>query len=544
MKKSITLLISGCLCFCLSCFSFGETAEATALGSISDARLSSSKAWEPEMMLGDWSGITKGDATIYAYSPDCFLSINSDRTWACYVNREWQEGTWEVDPDREKTLALSVLRGKKYPADEWFFGVTRKGYRFYAEEGVYRAMEYGMSKMDEEPADALYGDWHGEVPSSDPDRTLAASLSVNSDGTWSSVTHFTDKSGNPSGRSAAEGDISYESEYGHIVFFGESEGGIVKKENGRLCFETYVYEEYYGYEPVEFHVDPVAQDVDDAEAETGDPATQDSDDAEAETGDPAAQDVDDAEAEAGNPAAQDGDDAWQSLDLYSDDGAWQTEEAVGDWLGETDTDADGGELRRGAALSLNSDHTWASCAAGEWHSGTWEISPEDGGRIILTAKAEKTEPTNDWLFDKSADGYIYSEEDAFGVRKFRMKKMKDETPDQLCGNWYGEKHYPPSDRPYEHGYVHSYAAFLSIDADHLWMSVIGLLNEDREGIVSGSGISGKARYVSESGHIIYLGKNRGGLIKRPGDKFRFETYSFVDRYGRGSFTFYVKPYRE
>ena len=541
MKKSITLLISGCLCFCLSCFSFGETAKAIANGSISKARLSSSETWEPEMMFGDWSGTTKGDATIYAYSPDCFLSINSDRTWACYVNREWQQGTWEVDSDREKTLALSVRQGKKYPADEWFFGDTRKGFRFYAEEGAYLAMEYSMSEMDEEPADTLYGDWYGEAPSPDPDRTLAASVSVNSDGTWSSATHFTGKGGDPFGQSAAEGDISYESEYGHLVFFDESEGGIVKKENGRLCFETYEYMEFYGDEPVEFHVDPDAREDDDVAAET--------DDVAAETNDPAAEtdylasETDNPASETDNPAAET-DDAWQSPDPYSDDEAWQTEEVIGDWLGETDTDADSGALRRGAVLSLNSDHTWVSCAAGEWHSGTWEVSPEDGSRIILTTVVEKIEPTSDWFFEKSPDGYIYSEEDAFGVREFRMNKMKDETPDQLCGSWYGEKHYPPSDRPEEHGYERSYAAFLSIDADHLWMSVIGFLEEDREGIVSGSGVSGKPRYVSESGHIFYLGKNRGGLIKRPDGKYRFETYSFVDKYGRGPFTFFVDPYRK
>ena len=70
----------------------------------------------------------------------------------------------------------------------------------------------------------------------------------------------------------------------------------------------------------------------------------------------------------------------------------------------------------------------------------------------------------------------------------------------------------------------------------------GDLDEDLAGIVGGSGVSGKARYVSESGHVIYIGKNRGGIIKRPDGKYRFETYAFVDRFGRGPFCFFVEPY--
>ena len=157
---------------------------------------------------------------------------------------------------------------------------------------------------------------------------------------------------------------------------------------------------------------------------------------------------------------------------------------------------------------------------------------------------EKIEPTGEWYFEKSPEGCFYVEEDEFGFRRFEMSKMEDESPDQLFNNWYGEKHLPPSDRPYKSGDEIAYAAFVSIDADSSCTSVIGELDEDLAGIVGGSGVSGKARYVSESGHVIYIGKNRGGIIKRPDGKYRFETYAFVDRYGRGPFCFFAEPYRK
>ena len=523
MKKAISIILFGSMCFCLFGGCLGEApmtkANAAEAGAgIAQARVAGREDWEPEDMFGDWSGTTKGDGTINAYSPDCILSVNSDHTWAVYVNREWLGGTWETDSERERTLALSVEYGKKYPVSEWFFGFTRKGYRFYAEEGVYSAMEYGMDRMDEASADELYGDWYGEVPSPDLETTFVAAVSVNPDGTWSSCTHFADHNSSPNGLSNAEGDIQYESEGGHLVLLDESEGGLVKKENGRVCFETYVYLEYYGDEPVEFHVDPAGEKDEEIDV-SGEAAEID------ESGDGA------------DPAEDTPDESQPSADE-----AGQTQDIVGDWLGETTGDAQDGGLRRGAVLSLNSDHTWVSCAAGEWHTGTWEVSTEDDNRIILTAQLEKIEPTGEWYFEKSPEGCFYAEDDEFGVRRFEMSKMEDEAPDQLFNNWYGEKHLPPSDRSYKSDDEIAYAAFVSIDADSSCTSVIGDLDEDLAGIVGGSGVSGKARYVSESGHVIYIGKNRGGIIKRPDGKYRFETYAFVDRFGRGPFCFFVEPY--
>ena len=97
---------------------------------------------------------------------------------------------------------------------------------------------------------------------------------------------------------------------------------------------------------------------------------------------------------------------------------------------------------------------------------------------------------------------------------------------------------------YHSDIIIKYCRWSNIYADSSCTSVIGELDEDLAGIVGGSGVSGKARYVSESGHVIYIGKNRGGIIKRPDGKYRFETYAFVDRYGRGPFCFFAEPYRK
>ena len=113
MKKAISIILFGSMCFCLFFVFFGEAPmtkvnAAEAGAGIAQARVAGREDWEPEDMFGDWSGTTKGDGTINAYSPDCILSVNSDHTWAVYVNREWLGGTWETDSERERTLALSV----------------------------------------------------------------------------------------------------------------------------------------------------------------------------------------------------------------------------------------------------------------------------------------------------------------------------------------------------------------------------------------------------------------------------------------------------
>ena len=547
MKKPVTLLLFSSICFCLLGFKSGEqpaprifsalaapeaaapgapalaapstpaapTAEAIAGANISQAHKSGSETWAPEELFGDWSGVTKGDGIYSGSSPDCILSINSDNTWACYVNGEWLGGTWEIDPEKEETLALTAEYGKKYPTPHWYFGDTRKGMRFYTDEGAYSAMEYGMRKMDEAREDELCGDWYGEAPSPDRESTFAAYVSVNSDGTWSSSTHFAGHSGNPYGRSTAEGDIKFESEDGNLVLLGESEGGIVKKVNGRLCFGTYAYSKYYGDEPVEVRIDASAEANGEIETEDG------TEEANGET------ETEDGTEEANGTVAPKS----------------QTQVFVGDWIGES-SEEEGGGLRRGAVLSVNADHTWVSCAAGEWHAGSWEAHPEDAGRILLTTQAERIEPAGEWYFEIGPDGCIYAEEDEIGLRRFQMEKMEDESPDQLVHNWYGEKHYPAPDRfDRSEDEEVSRAAFVSIDDDRAFTLVIGEPGDNSEGIVSGSAISGKIRYISESGHVLFLGKNRGGIIKRPDGKIRFETYLFVNKYGRGPYTFWVSPYQ-
>ena len=261
MKKNNCLIFSILLCFCL--LGCGKTSSdeqindtATQLeGNITEAFSNSKKDADEggiEKVIGDWTGEKEMNTDKNQGIYEAVLSINSDNTWASCVNGDFNWGTWESASEKGNRITLTVQYEGIDGTNEWSFEKHSDGIYYY--EYVYlETIEIPMTKMDSEQADQVYNDWYGEVTYIDKydekEEIAKTSISLNSDGSWSS-----DVSG-----ANNKGNIRYISESGHLVILdvvyegvdSTNQWGIIKKADGKF------YYEYYHGQLIEIPIDPL-----------------------------------------------------------------------------------------------------------------------------------------------------------------------------------------------------------------------------------------------------------------------------------------------
>lgn len=277
MRKMIAVILSACLT--LSLFGCGGSTSATSADKPSETQeqaADSSEAPETEAetkaaneteqesqaqaggaagsadeIVGDWSGQTEVH-TEYNDGPfEAILSINADNTWASCVNGSFNWGTWEAASEKGNRVILTVQYAGIDATNTWSFERHPDGY--YYEYVSIDTIEIPMTKMASESADQIYNDWYGEVTYKDDfsqeEETAKASLSINTDKTWSSDVSGSNNSGN----------VRFVSEAGHLAVFdvvyegtdSTNQWGFIKKPDGKFYYE-YVYGQV-----IEIPVDPL-----------------------------------------------------------------------------------------------------------------------------------------------------------------------------------------------------------------------------------------------------------------------------------------------
>ena len=270
MRKIIALVVSGCLCLCM--FGCGgssspatapeETTQSQEQGA-SDSETNENKSeaeaisetskttGKVEDIVGDWSGQAEVHLEYNEGPFEAVLSINPDNTWASCVNGSFNWGTWEAASEKGNRVILTVQYAGTDATNTWSFEKHPDGY--YYEYVSVETIEIPMTKMESEDAEQIYNDWYGEVTYHDDfydeDETAKASMSLNTDGTWSS-----DVSG-----SNNNGNIRYVSEAGHLVVLdvvyegidSTNQWGVIKKPDGKY------YYEYYSGQLIEIPIDPL-----------------------------------------------------------------------------------------------------------------------------------------------------------------------------------------------------------------------------------------------------------------------------------------------
>ena len=264
MKKIMTILMS--FSVILGLIGCGEATQATPSNSeITENseqetiinETASSKTEEVtetqgiESIIGDWFGQTEIHTDYNDGLYDAVLSINSDNTWASCVNGDFNWGTWEAASEKGNRVILTVQYEGTDGTNEWSFEKHPDGY--YYEYVYMETIEFKMTKMESEQADQVYNDWYGEVSYidrySETEEQAKTSLSINSDGTWSSSVSGSNNNGN----------VRYVSEAGHLVILdvvyegvdGTNQWGMIKKADG-----NFYYEYYYG-QLIEIPVSPL-----------------------------------------------------------------------------------------------------------------------------------------------------------------------------------------------------------------------------------------------------------------------------------------------
>lgn len=164
------------------------------------------------------------------------------------------------------------------------------------------------------------------------------------------------------------------------------------------------------------------------------------------------------------------------------------EDIIGDWYGTTEVKSEYNDGMFTAILSIDKDGRWASCVNGSVNQGTWESASESGNRIILTVEYDDVDMTNTWTFEKNADGKYYYNYVYMEAIPIEMNQMKNESKDELFGDWSGKATQTLSD-----GEEREFNASLTINDDNTWSSS-----------VSGSNNFGHWSYISEGGHLVIL----------------------------------------
>ena len=259
MRRIAAILLLGCLCLSLpGCGSApknaagsgetGQNTEQDAAGSgETDQNTEPETAGEPlrtEDIVGDWSG-------------NALLSFNSDHTWALNHNDAWFIGTWETAPDQEDRINLPVQYSDGTSEEGSYFEKRSEGYRLHLIAADYDSDIYTVSKMESEPPEGLFGNWHGVVELSEFDLAYKIHLSIDPDNTWTSVLseegHYIES--NMQGAGFA-GKIRYISEAGHLAVFDPFQGGVTKKSSSAIRYTDSVYIDHWGNVPLHFTLEP------------------------------------------------------------------------------------------------------------------------------------------------------------------------------------------------------------------------------------------------------------------------------------------------
>ena len=253
MKKIATIALTCALCFSLiGCGEKDSTVQNGTgnAGVKEEVNNNDNKILEEEpkeleevggidKIVGDWYGQTEVHTDYNNGMFEAVLSINSDNTWASCVNGDFNWGTWESASEKGNRIILTVQYEGTDGTNEWSFEKHPDGY--YYEYVYMETIEIKMSKMDSEPTDQIYNDWYGEVSYideySEVEEVAKASVSINSDGTWSSSVSGANNNGN----------VRYISESGHLVVLdvvyegidSTNQWGIIKKADGIVYYEYY-----------------------------------------------------------------------------------------------------------------------------------------------------------------------------------------------------------------------------------------------------------------------------------------------------------------
>ena len=267
MKKITAILLSVCLCLIMAGCGGAPEAGAGSGGTGQNTEQSaehengagqnteqgaetggttrdaSAEVWRTEDFVGDWSG-------------NVLLSINSDNTWAAKIHDLWLIGTWEAAAGLENRINLNVQNDEDYTEGTCYFEKSPKGCHLYipdtGSDSPVQA-EYALSKMENEPPEALYGTWRGRVELPEYDVSYLAHLSIDADRTWSSVvsqegTYIeSDLVG-----SGFAGEIRYVSESGHLMVFDAGKGGITKKSPSVIRYVESTSLDHWGRIPLHF----------------------------------------------------------------------------------------------------------------------------------------------------------------------------------------------------------------------------------------------------------------------------------------------------
>lgn len=273
MRRIAAILLLGCLCLSLSgCGSAqkeaagsGETGQNTEqeaadsgeTGQNTEQKAAGSgetgqnteqdAAGEPlrtEDIVGDWSG-------------NVLLSINSDHTWAVNHKDAWFIGTWETTPDQEDRINLTVQYSDGTSEEGSYFEKGSEGYRLHLNAADYDSDIYTVSKMESEPPEELFGNWHGVAELSEFDLAYKIHLSIDPDNTWTSVRNKEGSSIESDMKGVGfAGEILYISEAGHLAVFDSSNGGVTKKSPSAICYTDWAYIDHWGNTPLYFTLEP------------------------------------------------------------------------------------------------------------------------------------------------------------------------------------------------------------------------------------------------------------------------------------------------
>lgn len=196
------------------------------------------------------------------------------------------------------------------------------------------------------------------------------------------------------------------------------------------------------------------------------------------------------------------------------------ENITGDWYGATEVDSEYNTGTFDAILSIGQDGKWASCVNGRVNQGTWESASESGNRIVLSVEYDGVDLTNTWTFEKRADGKFYYNYVYLEAIPIEMNRMKNESKDELFGDWSGEITHI-----FEDGEERELSASLSINEDNTWSSS-----------VSGANNFGHWSYASEGGHLIILTVEYEGIdltntwaFTRDADEQCYYEYVYTER---------------
>lgn len=195
-----------------------------------------------EDIIGDWYGTTEVKSEYHDGTFQAILSIGKDGKWASCVNGRVDQGVWKAASESGNRIVLTVEYDGVDLTNTWTFERRADG-KYYYNYVYMEAIPIEMNKMEKEPVEGLFGDWSGEtihVFQDGEKKQFNASLSINTDHTWSSSVNGINNFGN----------WNYVSEDGHFIILTVKYEGVdmtntwafTKDDDGQYYYE-YVYME-------------------------------------------------------------------------------------------------------------------------------------------------------------------------------------------------------------------------------------------------------------------------------------------------------------